>query len=67
MLTACHILNRVLTKGNKKTTNELWYLHCFRVLGCRSIVKVPKNKSKENCARGLKCISMDYAKFRIKI
>ena len=49
ILTACHILNRVLNKKNKITPYELWNkrkpnLSYLRIWGCRAIVRIPDPK-----------------------
>lgn len=66
LLTACHILNRVPTKRNKKTPYELWKkrkpnLNYLKVWGCRAIVKVPEPKRKKLGERGIECIFIGYA------
>ncbi len=66
MLTACHILNRVPTKGKTLTPYELWYkrkpnLKYLQVWGCRAIVRVPGEKRKKLGERGLECIFVGYA------
>ena len=66
MLTACHILNRVPTRGNKAIPYELWYkrkpnLNYLRVWGCRAFVRVPSNKRKKLRERGFDCIFVGYA------
>ena len=66
MLTACHILNWVPTKGKKVIPYELWYkrkpnLSYLRVWGCRAIVRVPGNKRKKLGERGFDCIFVGYA------
>ena len=65
ILTACHILNQVSSRTNKKTTYELWYkrkpnLNYFKVWGYKAIVRVPDNKRKKLDERGLECIFIGY-------
>lgn len=65
-LTACHILNRVLMKGNTMTPYELLYerksnLSYLKVWRCRVIVKVPEPKCKKLGERGVECIFIGYA------
>ena len=72
MLTACHILNRVPTKGNKAIPYEQWYkrkpnLSYLRVWGCRAIVRVPGNKRKKLGERDFDCIFVGCAIEMMKI
>ena len=66
MLTVCHILNRVPTRGKKAIPYELWYkwklnLNYLRVWGCRAIIRVPGNKRKKLRERSFDCIFVGYA------
>ena len=66
MLTACHILNRVPTRGKKAIPYELWYkrkpnLNYLRVWGCRAIIRVSGNKRKKLGERGFDCVFVGYA------
>ena len=66
MLTACHILNRVLMRTNKVTPYKLWYkrkpnVSYLKVWGCTAIVRLPGNKRKKLGERGIECIFIGYA------
>ncbi len=66
LLTACHILNRIPVKDNKKTPYELWKnrkpnLGYLKVWGCRAIVRLPETKRKKLGSKGVECIFIGYA------
>ena len=65
-MTACHILNGVPDKKTKVTPYELWKkrksnLFYLRVLGCQSIVRLPKPKIKKLGEKSIECTFLGYA------
>jgi hypothetical protein len=66
VLTACHVLNRVLTKNTDITPYEGWKgrkpsLHYLRTWGYLGIVSVPINKKCKLRPKIVDCILLGYA------
>jgi hypothetical protein len=61
VLTACHVLNRVLMKNKEKTPDEEWIgrrppLSYLRTSGCLVKVNVPINKKRKLAPKIVDCI-----------
>ena len=66
ILTACYVLNRVLTKSKDKTPYELWTsrapnLSYLKVWGCLAKVKVPSFKTSKIGPKTVDCMFVGYA------
>src|SRR6187401_1558567 len=66
ILTACHVLNKVLTKDNEITPYEKWAkrrtsLSYLRTWGCLAKVNVPIPKKRKLGPKTVDCVFLGYA------
>ena len=66
LLTASHVLNRVLNRNKDQTPNEIWIrrkpsLSYLRTWGCLAKVNVPINKKRKLGPKIVDCEFLEYA------